>query len=193
MTLTTTQRALDRNQSHEIPNHWPVGFAPPGGELLLGRLTRVVLAEAGRAAVKAGGLRIRPPPRPGFSAEQGLEAAGPSHPRNMRERDPTLQTGKQRLRGLYPLSEEFVTVHCHVFCCPGQAVAWNLGQPPFCPDVGPGPLNSRQKGEVHRHFRAQIRTVDCGSLTCFVANLRSVSVVRPAGECLQPGQQDPFS
>jgi len=119
-------------------------------------------------------------PRPGFSTEPGLEDVGPSHPRNIRERHPTLQMGKRRLRGLYPLPEEFVTVHRHVFCCPGQAVAWNLGQPPFCPDVGPGPLNSRQKGEVHRHFRAQIRTVDCGSLTCFVANLRSDSVVRPA-------------
>lgn len=72
MTLTTTQRALDRNQSHEIPNHWPVGFAPPGGELLLGRLTRVVLAEAGRAAVEAGGLGIRPPPSPRL-----LHRAGP--------------------------------------------------------------------------------------------------------------------
>ena len=56
MTLTTTQRALDRNQSHEILNHWPVGFAPPGGELLLRRLTRVVLAEAGRAQNPASTL-----------------------------------------------------------------------------------------------------------------------------------------
>ena len=48
-----------------------------------------------------------------------------------------------------------------------------MGQPPFRPDVGPSPLNSRQKGEVHRHLRAQIRTVDWSSLTCFVASLGS--------------------
>ena len=39
-----------------------MGFAHPGGELLLGRVTRIVLAEAGRATVEAGG----PPPSPRF-------------------------------------------------------------------------------------------------------------------------------
>ena len=54
-----------------------MGFAHPGGELSLGRVTRAVLAEAGRAAAEAG----RPPPLPRLlhrAGPGGCEAIPPS-------------------------------------------------------------------------------------------------------------------
>lgn len=37
---------------------------------------------------------------------------------------------------------------------PGLASSEEAEQPPFRPDVGPSPLNSRQEGEVHEKFQS---------------------------------------
>lgn len=59
------------------------------------------------------------------------------------------------------------------------------GRPPFCPDVGSSPLNSRQKGEVHRNFRAPIRTVGSGSVTC-LCNRYGVGAASASGPGSSP-------